>query len=201
MIPIYDFFTDIDAYTSQYDEEVAYKRDMLALLKSHPDRCFDRDLIPPGHFTASCMVLGHNGHKTLFTHHAKLDRWVQLGGHADGQSDLLAASIREADEESGLPGILPVMPAIFDIDIHEIPANPKKNEGTHLHYDVRYLLYTPDTDFTVSDESHDLAWLDADTILQTMSEQSIRRMTHKWQDLQRSGQLDALIKALPAGKN
>lgn len=197
---IYDFFTDLDAYDAK-NEELGFKRDMLALLKDHPNQCFDRSLIPPGHFTASCMILGHNGAKALFTHHATLNMWVQLGGHADGDSDLLAASLREAEEESGLSGIIPLIPTIFDIDIHPIPASPRKNEGEHLHYDVRYLLYTPQTDFTVSHESHDLAWLDADTILQMNERPSMRRMMHKWQDLDRSGQLAAWIEAACAGKN
>lgn len=74
----------------------------------------------------------------LFLHHTKLDTWFQLDEHCDGDSDVLAVTIKEAQEESGIMGIEPVQGKIFDINIHCIPEN--KRDKAHDHYDVRFLL-------------------------------------------------------------
>src|SRR3546814_2817239 len=96
--------------------------------------------------------------RVLLTHHRKLDRWLQLGGHADGDRDLARSALREAEEESGLSG-LRVVPGIFDLDRHMIPEH--KGVPAHWHYDVRYVVVAGrDEDFAVSEESLDLAWRD-----------------------------------------
>ena len=105
--------------------------------------------------------------------------WVQLGGHCDGNADVLAVAIAEAQEESGILGIQPVMHGIFDVDVHAIPEN--KKEKAHYHYDVRFLLQVvSDEDFVVSDESHDLAWIDKKRDNLPTSERSVVRMFDKW---------------------
>ena len=55
-----------------------------------------------GHFTASAWLVSADGRRALLTHHRKLDRWLQPGGHADGDRDLARAALREAEEEIGL---------------------------------------------------------------------------------------------------
>jgi 8-oxo-dGTP pyrophosphatase MutT (NUDIX family) len=110
-----------------------------------------------GHVTASAFVLSPCGQSVLLTHHRKLDRWLQLGGHCDGIADALQVAEREAYEESGLARIQLLSEQVFDVDIHQIPANPR--EVAHLHYDVRYLFQAESTDFAVSTESHALAWV------------------------------------------
>ena len=177
----------LDAYRPDDDGETEDKRLMLQLLHDHPEEGFKREWMVPGHFTASCWLIDADGTKALLTHHAFLNRWLQLGGHADGHADLLAAALREAHEESGLSGIEPVTLAIFDIDIHEIPANPAKNEVAHLHHDVRFLLKTTATDFVVSDESHNLGWFTADEMLSLDVDDNIRRMIAKWQNQASAG--------------
>ena len=98
------------------------------------------------------------------THHRKLDRWLQLGGHADGDRDLAAVALREAEEESGLVDLV-VLPDIFDLDRHWIPE--RGDVPGHWHYDVRYVVRaTGSEDFAVSDESHALAWRDIGTLLE-----------------------------------
>lgn len=91
--------------------------------------------------------------------HRKLKRWVQPGGHADGQCDTLSVALREAEEESGISGISPISEDIFDIDIHLIPARP--GEEAHYHYDIRYLLRAPHENVVISDESDALEWWSA----------------------------------------
>lgn len=113
-------------------------------------------------------------------HHAILDRWLQFGGHADGNPDITAVALREAEEESGITSLELVMPQIFDVDVHEIPANPKRGEPAHLHYDIRYLIRAKTQEFVVSSESKSLQWFSAKELSAMKLEPSMQRMAQKW---------------------
>jgi len=139
--------------------------------------CFERSLAG-GHVTGSAWILDQSGEKTLLTHHRKLNLWLQPGGHADGNSDVLAVAMRECLEETGLTSLVPVETGIFDLDIHCIPA--RKDDPSHYHYDVRFLVRdTGGEDFIVSEESHDLAWVPLDRLEDYTTEWSMRRMRDK----------------------
>jgi 8-oxo-dGTP pyrophosphatase MutT (NUDIX family) len=121
----------------------------LAFVREH-EHCFERECFP-GHVTGSAWLVNGAGTHVLLTHHKKLGRWLQLGGHADGETDPLVAATREAEEESGLV-VEPVREAVFDVDIHEIPA--RGPDPLHLHYDVRFALRCRENeDFRVSDST------------------------------------------------
>jgi 8-oxo-dGTP pyrophosphatase MutT (NUDIX family) len=132
-----------------------------------------------GHFTASSWLVDRAGARVLLTHHRKLDRWLQLGGHADGDRDLARVALREAEEESGLDG-LSVESGIFDLDRHWIPE--RGEVPGHWHYDVRYIVHVGENEtYAVSDESHDLAWRDITVISADIElDPSLRRMAEKW---------------------
>ena len=132
-----------------------------------------------GHFTGSAWLVGRSGTRVLLTHHRKLDRWLQLGGHADGERDLAVVALTEAEEESGLSD-LTVEPAIFDLDRHWIPEH--KGVPAHWHYDVRYVVHAgADETYAVSDESHDLAWREIASLVDDEdADPSLRRMASKW---------------------
>ncbi|MCI4566734.1 NUDIX hydrolase [Lysobacter sp. CFH 32150] len=132
-----------------------------------------------GHFTGSAWLVDRSGTRVLLTHHRKLERWLQLGGHADGESDLARVALIEAEEESGLSD-LTVEPAIFDLDRHWIPEH--KGVPAHWHYDVRYVVHADaNEDYIVSDESHDLAWREITSLVDDeAADPSLRRMAEKW---------------------
>lgn len=134
---------------------------------------------PPGHFTGSAWLVSADGERVLLTHHRKLGRWLQLGGHADGDADLAQVALREAEEESGLVDLV-VDAAIFDLDRHAIPA--RGSEPGHWHYDVRFVVRaTGSEDFAVSEESLALAWKPvAEMAGDPSADESLRRMARKW---------------------
>lgn len=151
---------------------------------SSSDSCFSSEHSPSikGHVTGSAWLLNVDKTKVLLTHHKKLDRWLQLGGHSDGNPNVLETALREAREESGISAIMPILDDIFDIDVHEIPA--KKNTPKHFHYDIRFLLSTVNTDaFIKTEESHSLSWLSIDEVETYNSDESILRMCRKWKGL------------------
>lgn len=172
----------LKTYQTTFESEKRFIPKMIAFVEDNPD-CFERSNLK-GHINGSAWLLSPDEKKVLLTHHKTLNRWLQLGGHSDGDSDTWRVAFREATEESGIQGIQFVMQDIFDIDIHTIPENPKKNEPEHQHYDVRFLLKAPHEDFIVSDESNSLKWVGAQE-LKKMAQKSeislsMTRMMEKW---------------------
>jgi 8-oxo-dGTP pyrophosphatase MutT (NUDIX family) len=170
----------LERYGRAHPAEAGCAERMRALLRARPD-CFERSCLP-GHFTASAWIASADRRRFLLAHHRKLDRWLQLGGHADGDPDLLAVALREAREESGMgrfaqqpgPAGLPVL----DVDIHEIPA--RAGEPAHAHYDVRFLLVAePGQPLRVSAESKALRWLELERLEEWVREESLLRLGRK----------------------
>lgn len=126
----------------------------LDFAASSPDCC--ERTHPPGHFTGSALVLSADRQRTLLTHHRKLNLWLQPGGHADGDGDLRAVALREAEEETGLTG-LSIATEILDLDRHWIPE--RKSDPGHWHYDIRFVVTAGANEaFVLSEESHALQW-------------------------------------------
>ena len=163
-------------YAVRWPNEVAPQQ-FREFLDQHAD-AFERSL-GVGHFTGSAWLVSIDGRRVLLTHHRKLGLWLQLGGHADGDADLMRVALREAEEESGLTG-LTVEPSIFDLDSHRIPA--RGSDPEHWHYDVRYVVRAGANEkFIVSDESHDLAWREiTEVAMDASADDSVRRMANKF---------------------
>jgi len=174
---IESFRAALAEYQMRWPEEANITAQFAALLDAPVDP-FRRESLA-GHFTASAWLVSADGARVLLTHHRKLGRWLQLGGHADGERDLAAAALREAEEESGLHG-LSIDPAIFDLDRHWIPE--RGHEQGHWHYDVRYIVRAgADEAFVVSAESLDLGWRDITTLAKAADTGlSLRRMAEKF---------------------
>lgn len=176
----------LDRYAESYPRERAVAAKIRALVATHAD-CFDRTC-RPGHITASAWVTTPARDRFLLVHHRKLGRWLQPGGHADGQTDVAAVALREATEESGLPNLrlaahgFPLLP--LDLDVHEIPARRDAAgaliEDAHEHHDLRFLILAdaavaPQT----SDESHDVRWFTVDQLHAVTDEESVLRLWRK----------------------
>lgn len=171
--PLLSLLERYEAFSSIDDDA---RRRIDAFVRSHPD-CFERTLAV-GHVTGSAWIVDRTRTRCLLTHHRKLDRWLQLGGHADGEADVLAVAMREAREESGLTKLRPVAATIFDCDVHPIPA--RKAEPEHFHYDVRFLFEADaDEPLVVSAESKDLAWIALGDVARLESDESVMRMVVK----------------------
>jgi len=173
-----DLLDALTDYRSRHPYEAEVVDRVVALLEREP-RCFERDCFTPGHVTGSAWLVDRAGARVLLTHHRKLGRWLQLGGHADGDEDVLRVAMREAEEESAL-AVRPVETRVFDVDIHEIPA--RGDDPRHRHFDVRFALTTVDGEaFRVSRESHALQWVAIDAVSRLTDEPSMLRMARKWQ--------------------
>ena len=163
-------------YAQTYPEEMA-PNDMLKFLDEETGYFLRNNY--NGHFTGSAWIVSPDKSSILMTHHKKLGKWIQLGGHADGESDLLKVALREATEESGIQQFKVLSEEIFDLDIHGIPQN--NSELGHLHYDVRFLIEADPTGEAViiSDESHDVTWIPLADVVKLNPEVSIQRMIKK----------------------
>jgi 8-oxo-dGTP pyrophosphatase MutT (NUDIX family) len=117
--------------------------------------------------------------RVLLHHHRRLDRWLQMGGHDDGERDAAATALREAQEESGLTDLTFLVPGILDLDVHAIPAG--KGEPPHLHHDVRYAVATttPEAIRRDASESLDLRWFSLDEARRLMAEPGSSRVIER----------------------
>lgn len=138
------------------DPEVgATAAEVAGFVDAHPDALLRS--CAPGHLTGSALVVDAAGERTLVLHHTKLRRWLQPGGHADGDANLAGVALREAAEETGITG-LRVLSRPIDVDIHRV-APPR--EAPHLHHDVRFLVVAPPGARVVGNhESTELRWVD-----------------------------------------
>lgn len=161
-----------------------------AFIADHPD-CFQRELAA-GHVTGSALVVSPDMSQVLLTLHAKLGKWLQLGGHADGSPHIHEVARREVEEESGLasarflpyenafglPPIAAAAPLPFDFDSHDIPA--RKSDPAHVHYDVRYLIVAdPEAPLAITEESKDLRWFSFTDARKLTGERSMLRQFDK----------------------
>lgn len=163
----------VEAYVPEDDTQRALRRRLLSFLAVHPTEAHLRSC-RPGHLTASALVIARDSGQVLLMHHRKLQRWLQMGGHCDGDTNLPAVALKEASEESGLEG-LRILPRIVDIDIHPIPARGDIPE--HLHYDSRFLVFADTAVPPVSNEESDgLRWLDVDAAHDLTDDDSVRRL-------------------------
>lgn len=167
-------------YARRWPAEAAVVQRIEQLVREHAD-CLSRTCWP-GHVTASAWILSPDRSRVLLTHHRKLGRWLQLGGHVDGEPRVQLAALREAREESGMQQFTLLSPARLleplDLDVHEIPA--RGTEPAHFHHDVRFLLVAGEgQEVIASDESHAVRWFPPAELARVAAEASLARMAAK----------------------
>ena len=143
-------------------EQDALRHAVLAFVLARPDAC--ARACAPGHITASALVLDHSGGHALLTLHPRVGRWLQLGGHCeDSDTDISAAALREATEESGIEG-LHIEPDLAALHVH--PLTCSLGSPTR-HLDLQFIVRAPaGAEFVRSGESLDLRWWPLDAMPQ-----------------------------------
>jgi 8-oxo-dGTP pyrophosphatase MutT (NUDIX family) len=168
----------LDKHQTRFMDETANVQRARAFVQQHHN-CFDRSLWP-GHVTGSAWVVNPARDHVLLLHHGKHGQWFQPGGHADGDADILRVALRETSEETGLDPshVRLVSEAIFDVDVHTIPASVRGPR--HQHYDIRFLVEMDD-DLPIpgSDESNDIQWVPLHTVTRFNNNRSTYRMIEK----------------------
>src|SRR6202163_2706786 len=167
---------ELRAYVPADAREAAMRSRLVAFVAANPG-AFERTLAA-GHVTASAWIVDPARTRALLAHHRKLGRWLQPGGHVDGDPDVRGAALREAREESGLTSLRFVTDRIYDLDVHAIPARP--GEPAHEHYDVRFALEAdPAEPLVANAEAHALAWNALGDLPRYGADESVLRLARK----------------------
>jgi 8-oxo-dGTP pyrophosphatase MutT (NUDIX family) len=167
---------ELRTYVAADEREAKMQQRLVAFVASQPD-AFARTL-GIGHVTASAWIVDPSRTQALLIHHRKLGKWLQLGGHLEDDADLRTAALREAREESGLRSLRFASPAIYDLDVHHIPA--RAEEAAHDHYDVRFVLEAdPSEPLPENAESHGLAWIPLAELERYGVDESVLRLARK----------------------
>lgn len=152
----------------------ALERDrVLDLLAEHGGALADRTTAP-GHLTGSALVVDAAGERVVVLLHTKLRRWLQPGGHADGDTELAGVALREASEETGIEGLRVLVPAV-DLDVHSVDHGDAL--GRHLHLDLRFVVVAPpDAVIVGNHESLALRWVTLPELEELADEEGLVRL-------------------------
>lgn len=135
------------------------------------------------HFTASAWVVTPDRSRALMAYHNQYDSWAWLGGHADGETDLLAVALREVREESGVQKVRPVSPEIYSLEILPVTQHIKRGKfvSPHLHLNVTYLLEADAHDalHCKPDENSGVRWFRPEEVCPAVSEPPMRVIYQK----------------------
>ncbi|AWS46635.1 NUDIX hydrolase [Streptosporangium sp. 'caverna'] len=167
-------------WTAPTAEEELLRKEFLEHVDAHEDAMW-RECVP-GHLTATTAVLSHDGERVLLTLHPKAGMWLPMGGHIERDDvSIEAAALREATEESGIPG-LRLLPGPLALDRHRVWCHPPHSH----HLDVEYGAVAPaDVEAVISDESLDLRWFPVEEIPE-LSDEATRRLARRAREIMRA---------------
>lgn len=170
----------LSEYKKLHPEDAEVCDRMFELIERKPDTYFTRKEFDDGHMCASAWVVNPERTHALLAHHKSLNKLMQFGGHIDAQdTTIYNAVLREVEEETGLKPAL-AQEDIYDVDLHDVPERPVKNEPAHKHYDVRFLIEVPfSKPNPPAGESQEIAWYTLDDITPELCEDSVLRMARK----------------------
>ncbi len=163
----------IKDYKPFNDQEKVDKDIIVYYLENYDDIFYRTNLI--AHMTASGWVLNEKKNKLLMAYHNLYDSWAWLGGHADGNMDLLEVAIKEVKEESGVETVKAIFDDIYSLEILSVDGHFKNGEyvPTHVHLNITYLLQADEKETVVSkeDENSAVGWFDLEKAVEVSNEQ------------------------------
>ena len=163
---------EIEKYKPFNEMEERDKELILRALRRE-ENVFSREN-PICHMTASAWISSPDRTKVLMAYHNIYDSWSWLGGHADGDTDLLRVALKEAEEESGLSKVKPLMQDIFSLEVLTVDGHMKKGKyvSSHLHLNVTYLLEADDREMVRAkeDENRGVRWFSPEDAVAASSE-------------------------------
>ena len=177
---MFDLIKELNCFVPFNKVEKKSVSEVLQFLKSDAN-AFGRDNAS-GHVTAGAFICDCNGN-ILLNHHKKSGKWFQFGGHCDGESDCLSVAKREVMEEAGIKDFEMGVPSIYDVSVIKIPKNEKKSEPEHKHFDINFMFIAGGKDFTKSNESIEIKWVNINEAKSLVSpgDISTHRMIQKYE--------------------
>lgn len=176
-----DLRRKIENYLPFNSEEEKDKEIMIKYINTFDDVLTRNNEI--GHFTSSCWIVNKDKTKVLMIYHNIYDSWSWTGGHADGDSDLLYVSLKEAKEETGLKNVTPLSEKIFSLEVLGVDGHMKKGKyvASHMHLNVTYLLCADENEMThiKADENSGVKWFDLDKAVEASNEPYMKKIYSK----------------------
>ena len=163
---------DIEKYRPCNEQERHDQALILDFLSRNEDAFLRSNRL--AHMTASAWIVNPARTKTLMVYHNIYDSWSWTGGHADGETDLLAVALKEAREETGIVHVRPVSGEIFSLEVLTVDGHEKRGEyvSSHLHLNVTYLLEAEESDTLriCKEENSGVAWFTLEEALKASTE-------------------------------
>lgn len=176
-------FEQLRAFMPYNEQEASDRRLMLQYAGMFSDLYTRENEM--AHLTASCWIVSPDRTKVLLAYHNIYDSWAWLGGHADGEKDLLAVALKEASEESGVTA-RPVSREIFSAEILGVPGHVKRGKyvSSHLHLNVTYLLEADEQQalHEKPDENSAVRWFALQDVIPNTREPEMRAVYQKLMD-------------------
>ena len=163
---------DIKTYTPVNEQEERDKKVIMEFIAENDDAFLRSNEV--AHITASSWIVNHNRTKVLLAYHRIYDSWTWTGGHADGDTDLLAVALREAKEETGIKNVFPVSENIYSLETLTVDGHEKRGKyvPSHLHMNVTYLLEADEKDAlsVKEDENKGVGWFPIEEVYNASTE-------------------------------
>ncbi len=170
-----------EEYLSKCKQEEIDKSAIMDFINKNDDCLLRTNLV--AHITSSAIVVNEDMDKVLFAHHNIYNSWAWVGGHNDGNPNLLEVAIKEAKEETGVKEIKAYNNKIISVDVIYVENHIKNGKyvGDHLHLNATYLLIADEEEKLVinKEENSGVKWFYISEVLNHVSEERIKKLYSK----------------------